>query len=290
MINESQRQQIADLGKEFFVLSRGKTELLRLIDQAELPEMVYNSNAIENSTLTLKETEEILLEQKVPRHADVRELYEAKNLAGVQEYLWKNPNYVLNKENIVFLHHKLLNGISDDFSGRFRHGSEWVKIGTYIPPSPELVVGLVTELLDEYNIPDNVYFLDKIARFHAGFESIHPFCDGNGRIGRVLINLQLAQHNLPPLIIQNKSKHKEYYPLFRAYQEHRVWDGFTSLFAKLLLESLHKRLAYLRSQKIIRLTDYAREQKQSVHTLLNKAKRQTLPAFRERGVWKIGIE
>ena len=103
MINEHQKQEIAGLGKEFFVLSRGKTELLRLIDQAELPELIYNSNAIENSTLTLEETEKILLEQRIPRHADVRELYEAKNLAGVQEYLWKNPNYVLNKENIIFL-------------------------------------------------------------------------------------------------------------------------------------------------------------------------------------------
>ena len=290
MINEQQNQQIARLSQEFFVLSRGKTELLRLIDQTELPELVYNSNAIENSTLTLEETEKILLEEKVPRHASIRELYETKNLASVQDFLHENSNYVLDKENILFLHHKLLNGIDDDSSGRFRHGSEWVKIGTYIAPAPELVVGLVTELLDEYNSPNDLYFLDKIAKFHAGFEHIHPFCDGNGRIGRVIINLQLAQNNLPPIIIQNKSKHKEYYPLFRIYQERQAWGGFTSLFARLLLESLHKRLAYLRSQKIIRLTDHAREQNQSVHTLLNKARRQTIPAFRERGVWRIGIE
>lgn len=60
--------------------------MLAILDESELPELVYNSNAIENSTLTLQETERILLEQTVMRQVSVRELFEVKNLARVTEY------------------------------------------------------------------------------------------------------------------------------------------------------------------------------------------------------------
>ncbi len=69
-----------------------------MIAEAELPELVYNSNAIENSTLTLQETERILLELEVMRNVSVRELFEAKNLARVTEYIRTKKEIVLNKE------------------------------------------------------------------------------------------------------------------------------------------------------------------------------------------------
>ena len=77
---------IKDLKAEYDRLAHGKESLLTIIDEAELPESVFNSNAIENSTLTLKETERILLEMEVSSHVSVREVFEAKNLARVMEY------------------------------------------------------------------------------------------------------------------------------------------------------------------------------------------------------------
>ncbi|MDR1323073.1 MAG: Fic family protein [Candidatus Margulisbacteria bacterium] len=225
----------------------------------------------------------------MPREISAREFFEARNLGKVQEYLAQNPALPLNKENILFLHHLLLNDIDDDIRGRFRHGSEWVRISRHIAPDPQRVPELLAKLLDEYHGADELYFLAKIARFHAEFESIHPFCDGNGRIGRVLLNLQLSQRGLPPVIIQNKNKQKNYYALFTEYQNDKnKYTGFTELLARLLTESLHKRLAYLRSQKIIKLTALAGQTGQNVSALLNKARRQTIPAFRERGMWLIG--
>ena len=112
---------------------------------------------------------------------------------------------------------------------------------------------------------------------------------GNGRIGRVLTNLQLAKLGYPPIIIRNKSKRTEYYPELVKYEEGGSYDGLADMLADSLKESLRKRLAYLRGDKIIKLADYAKKNSLAVNAQLNAAKRQTVPAFRERGVWKIGV-
>ena len=289
MMSNSDQGTIKQLKKEFEQLRDGKESLLRILEEAELPELVYNSNAIENSTLTLKETEKILLEQEVMRDVSVRELFEAKNLARVLEYLSTRPNLGLTIENILLLHQMLIGGINDNFAGRLRKAGEYVRVGSHIAPAPEHVEQLLESLLDSFHSAHDLYFLDNIAYFHAEFERIHPFCDGNGRIGRVLINLQLARFGYPPIIIRNKSKRTDYYPELVKYEESGSYDGLADMFADSLKESLHKRLAYLRGDEIIKLADYAKKNNRAVNAQLNAAKRQTIPAFRERGVWKIGV-
>src|SRR4030067_2518657 len=80
------KNNIKGLKRKYDQLRKGKESLLKIIDESELSEIVFNSNAIENSTLTLKETERILLELEVSRNVSVREVFEAKNLARVMEY------------------------------------------------------------------------------------------------------------------------------------------------------------------------------------------------------------
>ncbi len=289
MINTASRQTITTLKKELETLKHGKESLLTLLDEAELPELVYNSNAIENSTLTLKETERILVEQEVMRRVSVRELFEAKNLARVTEYLHNQSGITLNDETILLLHRMLIGGINDTIAGRFRNEREYVRVGTHIAPGPEHVKNLLNNLLAEYESRHEQYFLERIAYFHLEFERIHPFVDGNGRIGRVLINLQLAKLGFPPVIIRNKGKQDYYYPAFREFQENSKINLLDRQLALALMESLHKRLAYLRGQAIIKLSDYTKTRNESLNTLINAARRQTIPAFREKGIWKIGI-
>lgn len=253
--------------------------------------MVYNSNAIENSTLTLKETEDIILRDQIARDHEIREVFEAKNLAKVTSDLLGNPNERLSTHLILSLHKRLLVGIDDDIAGRFRRGKEWVRIGAHIGANPTFVSGLMSALVDEYHQNNrSLDFLENIAHFHAEFETIHPFVDGNGRIGRVLINQQLASHGYPPIIIQSKSKRSDYYPLFDEYRRTNKFDGFSDLFALLLIESLHKRIALLSSPRIIRLSEWAKQNGVAGNAAANKAARQTIPAFRMNEKWMIASD
>ncbi|MGA3292163.1 MAG: Fic family protein [Candidatus Microgenomates bacterium] len=282
------KAKIDELKREFDQLKPGKASLLGLIDEAEIAESVYNSNAIENSTLTLKETEKILMEMEVSRDVSLREVFEAKNLARIFGYLRNKEKTDLNIELILFLHKMLLDNINDKISGRFRGGQEYVRIGTHIGASPEKVESLINDLLIDYSSDQTKYFLDKIAEFHLGFESIHPFNDGNGRIGRILINFQLSSLGFPKIIVKNKEK-LEYYLSFNEFNKTKSTKLMTKIISKALTESLNKRIAYMKGLKIITLSEYVKVNKLQGSGVFNSAKRQSIPAFRERGVWKIGV-
>jgi len=287
MLNIITKRQIAKLRILYDAKSKGKSNILKQIAVAETPEAIYNSNAIENSSLTLSDTEKIILDNITPQKIDIREMFEVKNLAKVTELLLDVQSGRLTIEQILDFHKILLSNINDAWAGRFRKDNEWVRIGNHIGANPEFVSNLMRDLVNKYNSDNEMYFIDRIAWFHAEFENIHPFCDGNGRIGRVLINLQLRHEDLPPIIIQNKSKQSEYYPIFREYSASGRYDKFSELLALLLTESLHKRLTYLCCPKIIPLADWAKQNKVKNNIATNKAKRQTIPAFRLRGRWSI---
>lgn len=290
-ISKNVQDKIKKLKKEYDSLKVEKESLLDIIFEAELPESVYNSNAIENSTLSISETEKILLDMEVSRNVSVREIFEAKNLATVFGYIKeKVRNNNINKELILLLHKMLISNINEDIAGRFRKQNEYVRVGTHIAPAPEHIESMMDSLLSDYSTYTEEYFIDKIAKFHLEFETIHPFCDGNGRIGRVLINYQLMQYGFPPIIIRDKEK-SFYYKSFGEYRNSNKKNisDMDKILSLALLESLHKRLAYLSGKKIVRVSDYAKNKKDSINTILNKAKRQTIPAFREKGIWKIGI-
>jgi len=130
--------------------------------------------------------------------------------------------------------------------------------------------------------------IKQLSRFHLTFEHIHPFVDGNGRIGRVIINYLLVREGYVPVNIKFVDRQK-YYEAFREFDHDGKTDIMEEILFKALTNSYHKRLAYLEGREIIKLAEYAKRMKLSHSNLLNKANRQTIEAFLEKGIWKIGI-
>lgn len=279
---------ILSLRKEYYQLAVGQDALLKLISETEIPEAVYNSNAIENSTLTLEETEKILLQIDLDRYISERELFEAKNLARVVGYIeHKSREVELSPNLILRLHQMLLSNIRDDVAGRFRTGNEFVRVGSHIAPAPELVAPQISQMIQNYlGSHDNI--ISRLSLLHLTFEHIHPFVDGNGRIGRALLNFLLIREGYVPINIKFNDR-KLYYEGFKEFDASGA-TGITELIvARAITNSYHKRLAYLKHQEIISLSEYAKKFKLSHSNLLNKAVRQSIPSFLEKNAWKIGI-
>jgi Fic family protein len=195
---------------------------------------------------------------------------------------------VLNQETILFLHGLLIGGIDDAIAGRFRKQGEYVRVGKHIAPAPEHVLRMIEVLIHEYKSSHDINFLKKIAHFHLQFETVHPFCDGNGRIGRVLMNLQLQEFGYPNIIVRDKEK-QSYYKTFSHFRDENSTKKMEQILYLALSESLNKRISYLEGKEIVTLAEYSKKNKVSLAGLINSGRRQTIPAFREKGVWKIGI-
>jgi Fic family protein len=276
--------------ERYYKASTGKEALIQLIAETEVAEQVYNSNAIENSTLTLEETEKILLQINLDRFITEREIFEAKNLARVVSYIdIRAKEQELTLEVILSLHKMLISNIRDDVAGRFRKDNEFVRVGNHIAPNPKEVVERLEKMLAGYNAASHENIIKRIARLHLAFEYTHPFVDGNGRIGRVINNYLLIREGFVPINIKFIDR-KKYYEAFGEFDKKGLSVIMEEIVGKALTNSYHKRLAYLEGKKIITLSDYAKNNKLSHSNLINKATRQTIEAFLEKNVWKIGVD
>lgn len=277
------------LRERYYKISTGKDSLINLISEAEVAEQVYNSNAIENSTLSLEETEKILLQIDLDRYISEREIFEAKNLARVVSYIdKKSKEQELTLNVILSLHKMLISNIRDDIAGRFRGTGEYVRVGSHIAPAPQEVIERLEKMLAEYNATSHENIIDRIARLHLTFEYTHPFMDGNGRIGRVINNYLLIREGFVPINIKFIDRMK-YYDAFKEFDINSSTTIMEKIVGRAITNSYHKRLAYLEGKKIITLRDYAKINKISHSNLINKANRQTIEAFLEKGIWKIGV-
>lgn len=280
---------IPRLRERYYKALPGKESLVRTIHEAEIPEHVYNSNAIENSTLSQDETEKILLEIDLERFVTAREIHEAKNLARVSAYIEEKASSTLLTEELILLLHKMLLGnIDEHIAGRFRREGEWVRVGSYIAPAPQEVPDLIQRLLTAVAGDSTSHIFKRVARMHLEFEHIHPFCDGNGRIGRVLNNFVLLREGYVSINIAFADR-ATYYEAFKQYDASHDSSIMEEVVGRALTESYNKRLAYMEGKKIVLLKHYATQERMSYSNALNKAERQTIPAFREKGVWKVGV-
>lgn len=280
---------LPSLRERYYTAAAGKESLLKLISEAEVADQVYNSNAIENSTLSLEETEKILLQVDLDRFVSEREVFEAKNLARVVGYIDTiAKERELTLDLMLLLHKMLISNIQNDIAGRFRQGNEYVRVGSHIAPAPQEVIPRLENMLVQYNATPQEHIIKRIALLHLNFEYTHPFIDGNGRIGRVLNNFLLIREGYVPITI-TFARRPEYYAAFREFDMTGKTTIMEDIVGKALTNSYYKRLAFLENTEIVTLAEYARRMKLSQSNVINKARRQTIEAFLEKGIWKIGI-
>ncbi len=169
----------------------------------------YHSNAIEGSTLTYAETYAILYNDNSFKIGgkEPREIYEAINHKKALELVFKNlkNNDEFNEGFIKKLNETINRDIKD--TEGYRTVQVFIRGSEHIPPAPEKIPNLMNYFIYNYNHDEqNIFY--KLAKYHIEFEKIHPFEDGNGRTGRLLLNYELIKNNLPPVVISKDDRVK----------------------------------------------------------------------------------
>lgn len=181
--------------------------------------LTYHTNRIEGSTLTEAETGAILFHDTVLPGKRLVEHLEVKNHQTALEYLFNQMvagSVRIDEALILTLHRILMNSIRPD-AGFYRRHSVRI-VGADVPTgSYANVPRLMAELIEDINTPNEDTILH-IAGIHSRFEQIHPFSDGNGRIGRLLIHAMAFGRNFPPVVIRQEKKHLYYTYLNKAQQ------------------------------------------------------------------------
>ena len=178
----------------------------------------YNTNAIEGSKITLEEAREIIHDKMAP-NKPLRDVKETEAHSKVFLEMLKEKIRI-SEEILLKWHKEIFSETKQDIAGKYR--DYIVRVGSYLAPDWQEVEKLMKGLIDFINKDlDKINPVELSAKAHYAFEKIHPFGDGNGRIGRLLMNYILWHAGYPMLIIEYK-KRKSYYKALQKDEEHFV--------------------------------------------------------------------
>ena len=220
---------------QFRPLTPAETEALR---QEFIVEHTYNSNAIEGNTLTLQETQLVLqgitIDQK-----PLKDHLEAVGYKEAYEYMEQlaHAGCELTLYEICSIHSLVLADRPED-RGRFRRVPMRIAGAMTTPVQPYQIEPMMNALLaDMDSLYRHLHVVEKAALFHLRFEAIHPFIDGNGRTGRLLMNLQLIKAGYPPINVKFADR-RRYYEAFDDYARSSSPAAMTTLIAEYLEQRL----------------------------------------------------
>lgn len=193
----------------------------------------YNTNAIEGSTITLRETEEIIKRKMAP-NKPLRDVQETINHSKVFFKVINEKSW-LSSQLLLKWHSEVFSDTKPDIAGKYR--DYLVRVGDYQAPDWQDIDKLMNEFSIWYDKnKKNIHPVELAARMHYKFEKVHPFGDGNGRIGRLLVAYILKKNNYPLLIIEYKKRKSYYHALTKTEIDFMNWffRGYLSAHRKYL--------------------------------------------------------
>lgn len=217
-------------------------EIERLTEEFVV-EYTYNSNAIEGNTLTLRETDMVLRGLTIGQKPlkDHMEAIGHKEAFDLVRDLVKDQE-PLSERVIKHIHYLVLADKKDD-RGVYRRVPVRIMGARHEPAQPYLIKPKMEQLLEFYN-NSKEHIIPRVARFHIKFEGIHPFIDGNGRTGRLLVNLELMKAGYPPIDIKFTDR-ISYYNAFDEYHVKHNLGAMEKLFAGYVNDRLDSYLVML---------------------------------------------
>lgn len=228
-VTDIDQKALADTKREALKLRMTAKKLLSdttMLDMLTL-HLTYHTNTIEGSTMTLSDVEEVIFEHKVLTNRTAIEQTEARNHQAalywlIEQLAEQGDNLQINEDLILGLHLRLMNGIIGD-AGRYR--SHAVRImGANIPLANYLKVPqLVAQLAHTATQESDSNIIATLAKVHATFEKIHPFSDGNGRTGRLIMLAQALKAGYIPPLVAKERKHA-YYKYLEMAQVRELYD------------------------------------------------------------------
>ena len=222
-------------------------ELERLNEEFAV-EYTYNSNAIEGNTLTLRETDLVLRGLTIDRKP-LKDHLEAVGHKEAFDFVTElvKENAPLTERVIQQIHYLVLADKKED-RGVYRRVPVRIMGARHEPPQPYLIRSKMEALLRDY-AASGEHIVTKLARFHIEFEGIHPFIDGNGRTGRLLVNLELMKAGYPPIDVKFTDR-AAYYNAFDEYHVKRDLSAMEGLFAGYVNAQLDAYLRILRCAEL----------------------------------------
>jgi Fic family protein len=205
ILTEEQIKKLESIRIEYKKIMKSftKNQIKDILDRFTV-NFTYESNAIEGNSLTLKDVTLILGENVVPKNKDLREVYETRNTREAHELLFQGK-IKINIKDIINTHSILVKDTGVQLG--FKKIPNYLAMRNLKTTPPEKVEEEMNKLLSWYESnKDKIHPLKLASEFHARFESIHPFDDGNGRTGRIFLNAILLENNYPPLIIRKTTR------------------------------------------------------------------------------------
>ena len=248
----------------------------------------WGTNSIEGNTLSFDEVEKVLVDGTSVSDHTVRDVLETVNhdraFRALSSLIPKQINLVIVQE----LHEKVFKGVKED-AGQWRRSNVRIRSSRHTPPRWEKIVPMMTEWEKEYAAKESsdTDVFEVAAWMHQRFESIHPFSDGNGRVGRLLLNLHFMKHNWPPVNITLLEKDRYIDALEKGGGEGDLsilMEFLKVMMAQSLIDILDQ-VGLEKNDKLRRITELEGKAAYSAKYIALRANQGILPAIKRSGEW-----